>query len=75
MSIFNALPITRMPAGDQKGTSDSAVNLTPEVVKAPAVNTDSPVKVTDAERDSIEIELKSIKKTTSRAKSVVGEQK
>jgi len=40
-----------------------------------AVNTDSFVKVTDAERDLIETELKSLKKTTSRAQSVVGEPK
>ncbi len=64
-----------MPAGDQKRTTDSAVNLTSEVVKAPAINTDSRVKVIYAERDSIEIELKSLKKTTLRAKSVVGKPK
>jgi len=51
-----------MPAGDQKGTSDSAVNLTPEVVKVPAVNTDFHMKVTDAERDPVETELTSLKK-------------
>jgi len=63
------------PAGDQKVTSDSAVNLTSEVVKAPAVNTDSPVKVIAAERDPVETILKSIKKATPRAKSVVWEPK
>lgn len=51
-----------MPAGDQKVTSDSAVNLTPEVVKVPAFNTDFHMKVTDAERDPVETELTFLKK-------------
>ncbi len=64
-----------MPAGDQKVTSDSAVNLTLEVVKAHAVNTDFHMKVTDAERDPVETELTSLKKATPRTQSVVSEPK